>query len=113
LSPTPPVECLSSTGPGSPAPDQSSTSPERVIAPVRATRSAALIPRSTIAIASAPTWASLTEPSEIPSTRKRISASESSPPSRFVRISSGTITASGPHALDEAHEERPQVLGGA
>ena len=32
LSPTPPVECLSSAGPGSPASDQSRTSPERIIA---------------------------------------------------------------------------------
>ena len=42
--------------------DQSSTSPERVIAPVSATRSAAVIPRQKIAIASAPTCASVTRP---------------------------------------------------
>ena len=70
LSPTPPVECLSSAGPGRPASDQSSTSPESLIAPVSAIRSAGVIPRSTIAMASAPTCASLTVPSAMPFTRK-------------------------------------------
>jgi hypothetical protein len=90
LSPTPPVECLSSAGPGRPASDQSSTSPESRIAPVRAIRSADVIPFRTIAMASAPTWASETEPSAMPVTSSPIWSSVSSPPSRFTRIRSGT-----------------------
>ena len=90
LSPTPPVECLSSAGPGRPASDQSSTSPESRIAPVSAMRSAGVMPRSTIAMASAPTCASLTVPSAMPFTRKSSWSSLSSPPSRLTRIRSGT-----------------------
>ena len=78
LSPTPPVECLSSTGPARPASDQSRMSPDRVMAPVSAIRSAAVIPRQTIAIASAPTWASVTVPSAIPRTSCEISSADSS-----------------------------------
>ena len=59
---------LVEAGPGRPA-SQSSTSPESRIAPVSAIRSAAVMPRQTIAIASAPTCASLTEPSAMPATR--------------------------------------------
>ena len=60
------------------------------MAPVSAIRSAGVIPFRTIAMASAPTWASDTEPSAIPVTSSRIWSSVSSPPSRLTRIRSGT-----------------------
>jgi len=51
LSPTPPVECLSTFTPGTL--DRSSTLPERSIASVSATVSASLIPRKNAAMSSA------------------------------------------------------------
>ena len=75
LSPTPPVECLSTTGRSR---SQSITVPERVIALVSATRSPGSIPRRNSAIASAPTWASDSEPSVIPPTRNATSSALSS-----------------------------------
>ena len=56
--------------------------------PVLDKHSTGVIPRHTIAIASAPTWASVTDPSAIPNTSCSISSALSSPPSRFRRISS-------------------------
>ena len=56
LSPTPPVECLSVTGPG--RSDQSSTSPESRMAMVSATASSRLMPLRKTAMAKAPTWPS-------------------------------------------------------
>src|SRR5579859_8139670 len=106
LSPTPPVECLSRTGPDRPASDQSSTSPERVMAPVSATRSPRVIPRNTMAMARAPTWASVTEPSVIPATSSSISSRESSPPSRLRRMSSATSIGQPP---DELQEKAAQI----
>jgi len=47
LSPTPPVECLSAFGPG--RSEKSRTSPDRIMASVRATVSAAVIPRKNTA----------------------------------------------------------------
>ncbi len=54
LSPTPPVECLSTRGPG--REDRSSTSPVRIIDSVRARVSSAVIPRKNTAMASAEAW---------------------------------------------------------
>ena len=45
LSPTPPLECLSITGPGSAASRQSSVIPERARPRVSATRSGTVMPR--------------------------------------------------------------------
>ena len=54
LSPTPPVECLSTLGPG--MSERSSTVPVWSIASTRAAVSSAVIPRHTIAMASAAHW---------------------------------------------------------
>src|ERR1700759_3826285 len=111
LSPTPPVECLSSTGPLRSASCHESTSPECVIAPVRATRSGGVMPRRKIAMANAPTWASLTDPSAIPATSSEIFSLDSSPPSRLRRISSAvSIVVSDP--LDERRQQPGEVAGG-
>ena len=54
LSPTPPVECLSTLKPG--MPERSSTSPLATIASVRLSVSARVMPRVTTAISQAATW---------------------------------------------------------
>ncbi len=69
LSPTPPVECLSSGGPGRSASDQSRTVPESRIARVKATSSARVIPRKKTAIAKAAAWPSVIVPSVSPPTK--------------------------------------------
>ena len=71
LSPTPPVECLSTTGP---VESQSTPCPSR--ASPRSARPARRpsIPRRNSAIASAPTCASQSPPSAIPRTRNAISS---------------------------------------
>ena len=51
LSPTPPVECLSTDG--RPSPDRSARSPEAIIAPVHSAVSADVMPRQKMAIRSA------------------------------------------------------------
>ncbi len=71
LSPTPPVECLSSTGPL--ASGQESTSPESRMVSVRPTRSSIDMPRKKTAMAKAATCPSVTLPSVRPSMRKAIS----------------------------------------
>src|SRR5262245_3557430 len=88
LSPMPPVECLSRTGPSRPASDQSRTVPNRVMARVSDAHSWRVIPRKNTAIAKAAIWASLAEPSTIPSTRSVISSSVRVAPFRLQRISS-------------------------
>src|SRR5580765_171190 len=93
LSPTPPVECLSRTGPGRFAPAQSSTSPECVIACVSATVSAPDKPFRNIAIAIAAACASLHEPSTRPPTNASICARSSAWPSRLRRMISCASTA--------------------
>src|SRR3954469_6891811 len=102
LSPTPPVECLSSTGRSR---SHSRTVPESRMARVRATRSSALIPRRNSTMASAPTCASERPPSAIPPTRKPISSPESSAPSRLRRITSLASI----EVLREARHEPHQV----
>src|SRR5215471_11513796 len=86
LSPTPPEECLSITGPGSPRLFHSSATPEPVIATVIATLSSVDMPRKNTAMAKAATWPSLRLPSWTPRTTKAISSAESSCPSRFRRM---------------------------
>ncbi len=54
LSPTPPVECLSTLSPG--IPDRSATVPERIIASVYHAVSSAFMPRRKIAINIAASW---------------------------------------------------------
>ena len=60
LSPTPPVECLSTVGRGTD--DRSSRSPDAIIAAVQRAISPADMPRSRIAIASADICSSATAP---------------------------------------------------
>src|SRR4051812_360388 len=108
LSPTPPVECLSSTGRSR---SHSSTVPESRMARVSATRSPALIPRRNSAMASAPTCASESPPPAIPPTRKPISWGDSSAPSRLRRITSlGSIEVLR-EARDEAHQVARRQIG--
>jgi hypothetical protein len=54
LSPTPPVECLSTTG--MPSPSHSMLSPEAIMASVSAASSSGAIPRKNTAISSAEIW---------------------------------------------------------
>ncbi len=54
LSPTPPVECLSTFAPG--MSEKSSTSPECSMASVSAAASAGVMPRQTTAISQAASW---------------------------------------------------------
>src|SRR3954451_11815792 len=85
LSPTPPVECLSSTGPSR---SQLITLPESRIAVVSVTRSAGSRSRKKTAIANAAACPSVTVPSVMPCTSQRSSSSLRTPPSRLRRISS-------------------------
>src|SRR5262249_54287990 len=92
LSPTPPLECLSITGPGSDRLFHSSIVPDLASPTVIATRSPIVMPRKNTAMANAATWPSLRPPSLIPRTTKPISSPESSLPSRFLRmISCGSM----------------------
>ena len=86
LSPTPPVECLSTVGRGTA--DRSSRSPLAIIAAVHRAISGALMPRSRIAMASADICSSATSPRVYASTTQSICASESTPPSRLARMTS-------------------------
>src|SRR5262249_29227383 len=86
LSPTPPVECLSSRGPGRLELDQSMTRPDWAMARVSVTRSPISMPRKNTAMAKAATCPSAIEPSVSPRTKNAISASSSAPPSRFLRM---------------------------
>ncbi len=92
LSPTPPVECLSTTGPGRSAARQSSVTPERVIARVRCTRSSKFMPRKNTAMANAAACPSVTAPDVRPAMKAAMSSSLSASPSRLARmISCGSI----------------------
>ena len=86
MSPTPPVECLSSRGPSSPG--HFSTSPLSRMASVRTICSSGFIPLNQVAIAKAAIWASDTRLPDIPSTKETISSALSGSPSRFFSISS-------------------------
>ena len=92
LSPTPPVECLSSTGPRSFSSSQRSTMPDAIRPRVNATRSGVVMSRKNTAIANAATWPSVSEPSAMPRVTNAISSAESASPSRFRRmISCGSM----------------------
>src|SRR6185312_17147125 len=78
------------------------------MAPVSATRSAAVIPRRKMAIASAPTWASLTDPSAIPATSADTSSADSSSPSRLRRMSSA-VSIAVPDPRDEAQQQSGEI----
>ena len=103
-SPTPPVECLSITGPCKGPRSQNSTSPESRIAKVSAAHSADVIPLKNTAIAKAPTCPSLAVPSVSAATKFWISRSLRGCPSRFFRITScgrkTSLTVGYPDVLD-------------
>src|SRR5918998_1221473 len=121
-SPTPPVECLSRTGPGR---SQESTAPERVMARVRATRSSGDRPRKNTAMAKAAAWPSETRPSVRPETKASMSSADSVPPSRFARMISwgrceavigvpgrpDVRSAPSPLPLHVGHHQRLRVVG--
>ena len=86
LSPTPPVLCLSTLMPGMSL--RSTRTPEWTIASVNDAVSAAVMPRSRIAISSADAWYSGTAPDVTPSTMNAISSRSSVPPSRFLMMRS-------------------------
>src|SRR5476651_591711 len=107
LSPTPPLECLSITGPGSLRSLQSSVTPECFRPIVSATRSPTVMPRKNTAIAKAATWPSLRLPSAMPRATKAISAALSASPLRLRRmISFGSI--GGSIGSGETFEEGAQ-----
>src|SRR6266850_703327 len=87
LSPTPPVECLSTLRPG--MRERSSTSPERSMASNQCGSSARRsMPRKNTAIRNAASCSSATSPVVAPRTRNRSSSGVRMPPSRFFRIRS-------------------------
>ena len=86
LSPTPPVECLSTAALPSRAGEN--FSPESRMARVRARVSSSESPRSQAAISQAESCSSGMDPEAAPETRKPISRASSEPPSRFLRIRS-------------------------
>ena len=92
LSPTPPVECLSTIR--RPSGERSIVSPDSTIAAVSACVSASLRPRKTTAIAHALTCSAGIEPTQYPSTSQAISAAVCSPPSRLRSIRSTARTQS-------------------
>src|SRR3954452_18598182 len=91
LSPTPPVECLSTVGRATE--ERSSRTPEAIIASVHRAISAADIPRIRIAMASADICSSATSPRVYAAITQSIAASLSVPPSRLVRMTSTTSKA--------------------
>src|SRR5467141_3826996 len=87
LSPTPPVECLSTLRPG--MRERSSTFPDLSIAVSQAGSSrTGSRPRKNTAMRKAASCSSATLPSVAPWTRKASSAGSSRPPSRFLRMRS-------------------------
>src|SRR4051794_2137962 len=108
LSPTPPVECLSSSGLST---SQLSTLPESRIAVVSVTRSAGSRSRKKTAIANAAACPSVTVPSVIPPTSHRSSSSVRLAPSRFRRISSWAKKVIGDPASSAAAASGSGSLG--
>jgi hypothetical protein len=92
LSPTPPVECLSTFMPGKG--DKSTISPERAIARVNATVSASVMPLKYTAIKKAEICSSGMVWSVTPLTKNWISSSVSAYPSRFFMINSTILMVS-------------------
>src|SRR5450759_4076463 len=97
LSPTPPLECLSSTGRRTTR--RSSVLPLSTMARASSTVSASLKPWSTIAMSSALAWYEGTEPPTTPSTKARRRPASSSRPSRFQAITSFTKSTGRPPLL--------------
>src|SRR4051794_21308957 len=94
LSPTPPVECLSTSGrPTSPS---ASTSPESIIAWVQRLVSAASIPFRRIAMARAAICSSATSPRVYAATTQSICSSVRRPPSRLAMITSTALIPTDP-----------------
>jgi hypothetical protein len=95
LSPTPPVECLSTNASGLPGASErrrslkSIRSPELTIAAVQRAISVPVIPRKKIAISSADICSSATRPWVYASITQSMAASESTPPSRLVLMTVG------------------------
>src|SRR6478672_1439675 len=92
LSPTPPVECLSTNANGFPSRRRSVKSirsPEATMAAVQRAISASVMPRRKIAISSADICSSATRPCVYASITQSIAASDRTPPSRFTRITVG------------------------
>src|SRR5450759_4619604 len=106
LSPTPPLECLSSTGRRTTR--RSSVLPLSTMARASSTVSASLKPLSTIAMSNALAWYEGTEPPTTPSTKARRRPASSSWPSRFQAITSFTKStgASSTAASDQAGPAR-------
>ena len=88
LSPTPPVECLSTIGAPYISGSQSRTVPDADMANVSFAASSKLMEFRKTAIASADTCSAGRLSSARPSTKNWISSSVSAPPSRFLRITS-------------------------
>jgi len=86
VSPTPPVECLSITGPRNWSSGQVRTVPESRMAAVSATLSSITMPRRNTAIAKAAICPSLAVPSTTAATISPIAAVSSCSPSRLRRI---------------------------
>src|SRR6185369_1482741 len=106
LSPTPPVECLSTVGRDTE--DRSSRSPEAIIAAVHRAISAELMPRNRIAISSADICSSATTDRVYASTTQSIWASDNASPSRLVAITSTAANVSIPPPLLAARR-RPKA----
>ena len=104
LSPTPPVECLSTVG--RPTPDRSSRSPDAIIAAVHVVSSACESPRKKIAISSAEACSSATSPAVYACRNQSICSPDRTPPSRLVRMMSMTSTMAPSAARRAAFGER-------
>ena len=100
LSPTPPVECLSTAA--LPSPTGENFSPESRMARVSARVSSSERPRRKAAISQAESCSGGMDPSAAPATRKPISRGSREPPSRFFRITS--MMCNGGRGRAEAEE---------
>ena len=105
LSPTPPEECLSTTG--RPVPDRSSRSPLATIADVQADSSRGVIPRHTTAMSSALICSCATSPRTYASSTHATCSSDSSPPSRLVRMTSTALVTAGAPSAGPGVRRRP------
>src|SRR5690606_20068863 len=91
LSPTPPVECLSTFTPGTA--ERSTTTPERSITSTSAASSSSFSPTKKTAIRKAAIWYSSTLPCAYASRKLRSSSGARLPPSRLRRITSYGVIA--------------------
>ena len=107
LSPTPPVECLSTAT--LPSRWGENFSPESRMARVSARVSSRSSPRRKAAISQAESCSGGIDPSAAPETRKPISHSFSAPPSRFLRIRSITCKAECGETRGKAEVDEVEV----